>query len=317
MKPESIAQTQALALKRFCLFMAGSFFICAQASFADPCNWHPKEKSESVRSVLRIGTTLFGRDVFPEETVRSVDFRKASPEMNEIAVNQRTNIDFRSTYIRTGPQKFENLGPRIGCQLYGQSEKVDFADMPAFPPVASPTLKLASFCAKPFEQARLLSSFDASLYHSLGKPYCVELSEPEQHFDPFGLNKAAIKDPRRLPPWASSKDLFVVVIAPPGNRAEQYMLDIEAEITRVSDPQCVACYPQADCSKLTSVETRRRQTAVELPVRGRTGQIVPLDELKTLDFENDIYGLVIRATLKKDRKTVKSESWNVVWARCM
>ena len=291
------------------------FLVGVQLSLADPCNWHNKEKSETVENRLKPGVLLYGRDVFPSMEVESVLIRPATAKMNEVIVNGVANIDFRSTYVKTDEMEFTNLGSWLGCNLYKKEEMVDFRFRPRFPQVSKPTATMAGYCRGSYEDTRLLTAFEASLYHPLEKPYCVEYQE--EFFDPFGFASLSNGNVPKTPPWESVKNLYLIVMVPQTAAKENYTLEIITKTTLVSDSQCVYCYPEVDCSKLTSVKTVVRDDGFTLPVGDKSWKILPLHEIDEMDFESEVNDLVIGTRLKSGGGTIEEKTWDLGWPRCM
>lgn len=283
-------------------------------AIADPCNWHEKNKSAAIQQTLKKGLVLYGRDTYPFMKIESVVIRAATDNANEILINGNPSIDFRSTYTRSGESEFKNIGPSLGCELYGKEDVVGFSDRPRFPESPAPSITLASYCQGSLDDSRLLTPSEATLFQALDKPYCVRFDD--QVFDPFGLGRESARKSQPIPPWESAKSLSVVVVIPQSMVKQKYAVDILTTVTLVSDRQCVACYPEVDCSKLTS-DVRRTRTE-KITVSGdKTWDIIPLKEIEGLDFNTDVYTLRFHVRLKAAEQVIADKAWNISWPRCM
>jgi hypothetical protein len=281
---------------------------------ADPCNWHEKIRSAPIRQTLKKGLVLYGRDTYPSVVIDSVVIRSANDTANEIVVNGDHDIDFRSTYLRTGESEFKNIGPSLGCELYGKANVVRFSDRQRFPDPPAPTIALASYCQGSLDDTRLLTPFEATLYQALNKPYCVGFDD--QVFDPFGMGRESARIPRPIPPWESVKSLYAVVMVPGSMTKQKYTLEIRTIVTTVSDRQCVACYPEVDCSKLATEKISSRNEP--LTVSGdRNWTVIALTEIDSLNFAEEVYALRFQMRLKAGEKVVDYRAWDISWPRCM
>jgi hypothetical protein len=281
---------------------------------ADPCNWHEKKKSEAIQQTLKKGLRLYGRDTYPSVAIDSVVVRAAAGQMNEIVVNGNPSIDFRSTYIRSGESEFKNIGPSLGCELYGKEDVVRFSDRQPFPEPPAPAMTLASYYQGSLDDTRLLTSLEATLFQALNKPYCVRFDD--QVFDPFGMGRESARNAAPIPPWESVKSLYVVVVIPKSMVKQKYALEILTTTTLVSDSQCVFCYPEVDCSKLTADAQRSRNVPLSL-LGDKHWAIIPLAELDGLNFASEVYALRFQLRLKAGEKIVEDRTWDLTWPRCM
>ncbi len=281
---------------------------------ADECNWHDKNKSATIRQALKKGLVLYGRDSYPSMVIDSVVIRAASETANEILINGISSIDFRSTYTRSGESEFKNIGPSLGCELYGKADVVRFSGREQFPDPPTPTITLASYCQNSLDDSRLLTPFEATLFQALNQPYCVRFED--QVFDPFGMGRESARRSQPIPPWESVKSLYVAVMVPRSMTKQKYTLEIRTIVTLASDPQCVACYPEVDCSKLTTEKISSRNEPLTMS-GDKHWTVIPLKEIEGLNFAEEVYALRFQMRLKAGEKVVDYRAWDISWPQCM
>jgi hypothetical protein len=281
---------------------------------ADECNWHEKNKSATIQQMLKKGLVLYGRDTYPSMVIDSVVIRAASDRANEILVNGISSIDFRSTYTRSGESEFKNIGPSLGCELYGKADVVRFSDRRRFPDSPAPTMTLAAYCQGSLDDSRLLTPFEAALFQALNQPYCVRFED--QVFDPFGLGRVSARRSQPIPPWESVKSLYVAVIVPRNMTKQKYTLEIRTIVTLASDRKCVACYPEVDCSKLTTEKISSRNELLTVS-DDKHWAVIPLTDIDGLNFAEEVYALKFQMRLMAGEKVVDYRAWDISWPRCM
>lgn len=205
----------------------------------------------------------------------------------------------------------------LGCGGPESGESPGGADGAAEPTAATgpAEIRFASYCSATGPEVTLVNPAEAPEWEGSESQYCVVFEDTPDHygnFDPLGL-EGPCGGGDSLPPWESSKELFVVITgAGDGSRT----LHVGTRIEETDDPRCVGCYPEeAGCAGASTFRELSRDVSLAIP-EGGGSRVVPLTEIQGLDYERKVLSLKLTLELLEGDSVVARDSLEPVWARC-
>lgn len=184
------------------------------------------------------------------------------------------------------------------------------------PATAAPAqIRFANHCSATGPEVTLVNPAEAPEWEGSESQYCVVFEDTPDHygnFDPLGL-EGPCGGGDALPPWESSKELFVVITgAGDGSRT----LHVGTRIEETDDERCVGCYPEeAGCEGTSTFRELSRDVSLAIP-EGGGSRVVPLTEIQGLDYERKVLSLTLTLELLEGDSAVARDSLKPVWARC-
>lgn len=176
-------------------------------------------------------------------------------------------------------------------------------------------IAFANLCTATGPDVELVTPAEAPEWSESESPYCVVFDDnPEYYggFDPLGL-EVPCGTSDSVPPWQSSKELYAVVT---GTEEGSYTLHVATRIEETDDERCVGCYPEeSGCAGTSSIRELSRDVSLTMPEDGGA-RVVPLTEIRGLDFEREVLSLEIAVELLAGDRVVRRDSLVPVWARC-
>jgi hypothetical protein len=180
---------------------------------------------------------------------------------------------------------------------------------------ATAEIAFANHCSSTSPDVRLVTPTEAEEWQASEAPYCVVLDDTADdygRFDPLEL-EGPCSAADSVPPWESSKELYVVVTA-----AEEgpYTLHVATRIEETDDERCVGCYPEeSGCAGTSAFRDLSRDVSLSMPAGGGS-RVVSLTEIQGLDFERQVLSLALEVGLQVGDSVVARDSLAPVWARC-
>ncbi|MGH7573091.1 MAG: hypothetical protein ACREMK_14810 [Gemmatimonadota bacterium] len=181
--------------------------------------------------------------------------------------------------------------------------------------VVGAEITFVNHCTATGPDLELVTPAEAAEWSGSEAPYCVVFEDtPEYYggFDPLGLEgPCGASD--SVPPWESSKELYVVVTA---TGEANYNLHVATRIEETEDERCVGCYPEeAGCAGASSIRELSRDVSLTMP-GGGGHRVVPLTEIQRLDFEREVLSLELAVEVLAGDSVVARDTLAPVWARC-
>ncbi|HET9581509.1 MAG TPA: hypothetical protein VFP76_01690 [Gemmatimonadota bacterium] len=205
----------------------------------------------------------------------------------------------------------------LGCGPPEAGESAD-PENAADPPgsTAGPAgIRFVSYCSATSPNVTLVTPAEAPEWRDSEAAFCVLFEDTPDHygnFDPLGL-EGPCGGGDTLPPWESSKELYVVVTA---TDEANYNLHIATRIEETDDERCVGCYPEeAGCTGPSSYRDLSRDVTLTMP-EGGGSRVVPLTEIQGLDYAGEVLSLELSVDLLDGDRVVGRETLAPVWARC-
>jgi hypothetical protein len=181
--------------------------------------------------------------------------------------------------------------------------------------IGAAEVAFANHCSATAPDIELVTPAEAAAWSESQSPYCVVFEDTPEYYG--GFDPLALEGPcgatDTVPRWESSKDLYAVVTA---TAQANYTLHVATRIEETDDERCVGCYPEeSGCGGTSSIRELSRDVSLGMPDGGGR-RVVPLTEIRGLDFEREILSLEIAVEVFAGDSVVARDTLTPVWARC-